>query len=256
MYSIIWKINLKFLSGERISPNWTHEEREKYSSVVSRLNLIAQAIVKANETYTELSSEREGVIHNTERLELLGAKDITELEKTLQKIKDELNPQIQEVSLFEKESHKLSDLNKDNPSEIEREGLHKSFEYDGLTYIPVRSLSKEEKEIINNRTPKEIWENAIIEKPKNGNDYSLNEFIEKAQAETGNESADLFYCIEKGKFFTPVENGIVNLNENSINEHFNAELQKFYNSPDIQNIIKTNRPLVLIKQKIWNLQII
>ena len=238
-----------YKNGERISPNWTHEEREKYSSVVSRLNLIAQAIVKANETYTELYSEREGVIHNTERLELLGAKDITELEKTLQKIKDELNPQIQEVSLFEKESHKLSDLNKDNPSEIEREGLHKSFEYDGLTYIPVRSLSKEEKEIINNRTPKEIWENAIIEKPKNGNDYSLNEFIEKAQAETGNESADLFYCIEKGKFFTPVENGIVNLNENSINEHFNAELQKFYNSPDIQNIIKTNRPLVFDKTK-------
>ena len=158
------------------------------------------------------------------------------------------NQQEQTESLNQSDSE-LSDLNKDNPSEIEREGLHKSFEYDGLTYIPVRSLLREEKEIINNRTPKEIWENAIIEKPKNGDDYSLNEFIEKAQAETGNESADLFYCIEKGKFFTPVENGIVNLNENSINEHFNAELQKFYNSPDIQNIIKTNRPLVFDKTK-------
>ena len=158
------------------------------------------------------------------------------------------NKQEQSESLNQSDIE-LSDLNKENSAEIIKEGLHKSFEYDGLTYIPVRSLSKEEKEIINNRTPKEIWENAIIEKPKNGDDYSLNEFIEKAQAETGNESADLFYCIEKGKFFTPVENGIVNLNENSINEHFNAELQKFYNSPDIQNIIKTNRPLVFDKTK-------
>ena len=85
-----------YKDGERISPNWTEEEREKYSSVVSRLNFIAQAIVNSNETYIELSSGNEGVIHNSEKLELLGAKDITELEKTLQKIKDELNPQYHE----------------------------------------------------------------------------------------------------------------------------------------------------------------
>ena len=85
-----------YKDGERISPNWTDEEREKYSSVVSRLNFIAQAIVSSNETYIELSSGNGGVIHNSEKLELLGAKDITELEKTLQKIKDELNPQYQE----------------------------------------------------------------------------------------------------------------------------------------------------------------
>ncbi len=85
-----------YKDGERISPNWTDEEREKYSSVVSRLNFIAQAIVNSNETYIELSSGNEGVIHNSEKLKLLGAKDITELEKTLQKIKDELNSQYHE----------------------------------------------------------------------------------------------------------------------------------------------------------------
>ena len=30
---------------------------------------------------------------------------------------------------------------------------------------------------------------------------------------------------------------------------YNQELQKFYNSPDIQNIVKTNRPLVFDKTK-------
>lgn len=40
------------------------------------------------------------------------------------------------------------------------------FEYDGLTYIPIRTLSENEKALINNRSPKEYWNNAIIEKPK------------------------------------------------------------------------------------------
>ena len=109
-----------YKNGERISHNWTDEERGRYSSVISRLNFIAQAIVKSNETYTELSSGRQGVIHNTERLELYGAKDITELEKTLQKIKDELNlnnvgqeknmaDSPEELSLFDKELQEFID---------------------------------------------------------------------------------------------------------------------------------------------------
>ena len=85
-----------YKDGERISSNWTTEEREKYSTVISKLNFIAQAIVKSHEPYVELPSGRENVIDNSEKLELLGAKNITELEKTLQKIKDELNPQYQE----------------------------------------------------------------------------------------------------------------------------------------------------------------
>ena len=76
-----------------------------------------------------------------------------------------------------------------------------TFEYAGLTYIPVRPLSSVEKELIINRTSKEIWKNSIIEKPKNGENYSFEDFLEKS----GNKNIDLFYCIERGKFFTPID---------------------------------------------------
>lgn len=119
------------------------------------------------------------------------------------------------------------------------------FEYDGLTYIPVRSLSENEKDLINNRSPKEYWNNAIIEKPKNGENYSIEDFKKKSQL----QNADLFYCIERGKFFTPVENGIINLNEGSIDEHFREELNYFYNNENVQKLIKNHRPLVFDEKK-------
>ena len=119
------------------------------------------------------------------------------------------------------------------------------FEYDGLTYIPVRSLSENEKDLINNRSPKEYWNNAIIEKPKNGENYSIEDFKKKSQQ----KNADLFYCIERGKFFTPVENGIINLNEGLIDEHFSEELNSFYNNENVQKLIKNHRPLVFNEEK-------
>ncbi len=115
-----------------------------------------------------------------------------------------------------------------------------TFEYDGLTYIPVRSLSEDEKALINNRSPKEYWKNSIIEKPKNGENYSVENFRKKSRG----QNADLFYCIERGKFFTPVENGIINLNEGSIDGHFRGELKSFYNNQNTQEVIKNHRPLV------------
>ena len=115
-----------------------------------------------------------------------------------------------------------------------------TFEYDGLTYIPVRSLSEDEKALINNRTPKDYWKNSIIEKPKNGENYSIENFRKKNRG----QNADLFYCIERGKFFTPVENGIINLNEGSIDGHFREELNSFYNNQNTQEVIKNHRPLV------------
>ncbi len=114
------------------------------------------------------------------------------------------------------------------------------FEYDGLTYIPVRTLSENEKELINNRSPKNCWRNSIIEKPKNGENYSIEDFKKKLQS----QDVDLFYCIERGKFFTPTENGIINLNEGSIDEHFRKELSNFYNNENIQELVKNHRPLI------------
>ena len=119
------------------------------------------------------------------------------------------------------------------------------FEYDGLTYIPIRALSENEKELINNQTPKNYWSNSIIEKPKNGENYSIEDFKKKSQS----QDIDLFYCIERGKFFTPVENGIINLNEGSIDEHFRKELSNFYNNENIQELIKNHRPLVFNKKE-------
>ncbi len=124
-----------------------------------------------------------------------------------------------------------------------------TFEYDGLTYIPVRSLSTEEKELVNNRTSKEIWKNSIIEKPKNGNDYSIEKFKEIGNS----QNTDLFYCIERGKFFTPIERGIINLNEDSIDKHFRDELNRFYNNENVQKIIKSNRILQFNNEKDLNL---
>ena len=118
-----------YKDGERISPSWTDEEKKKYSPVTGKLNLIAQAIVNSNEAYIDFSSGvgRNGVIHNTEMLERFGAKNIEELEKTLQKMKDEINPnyvwqeknkkylretelnKYQEVSLFDKELQEFID---------------------------------------------------------------------------------------------------------------------------------------------------
>lgn len=129
--------------------------------------------------------------------------------------------------------------------EEERQRTESVFEYDGLTYIPVRSLTDEEKSLINNRTKKEIWKNPIIQKPKNGNNYSLNDFLQKS----GNFNADMFYCIERGKFFMPVEIGIINLNEEEIvDKHFKNELDEFKSSEINKKIIKEHRPLNLNKE--------
>ncbi|MBQ9622554.1 MAG: hypothetical protein IJR39_04355 [Treponema sp.] len=119
------------------------------------------------------------------------------------------------------------------------------FEYDGLTYIPVRTLSEHEKALVHDRSPKEFWNNAIIERPKNGEGYSADDFRQKS----GKQNIDLFYCIERGKFFTPVENGIINLNEGAIDEHFRDELNDFYRSEQVQKIIKSNRPLTFDAEK-------
>lgn len=129
--------------------------------------------------------------------------------------------------------------------EEERQRTESVFEYDGLTYIPVRSLTDEEKSLINNRTKKEIWKNPIIQKPKNGNNYYLNDFLQKS----GNFNADMFYCIERGKFFMPVEIGIINLNEEEIvDKHFKNELDEFKSSEINKKIIKEHRPLNLNKE--------
>ncbi len=128
----------------------------------------------------------------------------------------------------------------------ERQRMESVFEYDGLTYIPVRSLTDEEKSLINNRTEKEIWKNPIIQKPKNGNNYSLNDFLQKS----GNFNADMFYCIERGEFFLPVENGIINLNERgACKKYFKNELDEFINNDKNQKIIKAHRPLEFKKNK-------
>ncbi len=130
--------------------------------------------------------------------------------------------------------------------EEERQRTESVFEYDGLTYIPVRSLTDEEKNLINNRTEKEIWKNPIIQKPKNGNNYSLNDFLQKS----GNSNSDMFYCIERGEFFMPVENGIINLNERGESKkYFKNELDEFINNDKTQKIIKAHRPLEFKKNK-------
>lgn len=123
-----------YKDGERISSNWTTEEREKYSTVISKLNFIAQAIVKSHEPYVELPSGRENVIDNSEKLELLGAKNITELEKTLQKIKDELNPQYQEnLEKNINEIHNKQEINDevmDVNGDITEDSLKSDYEED------------------------------------------------------------------------------------------------------------------------------
>lgn len=150
-----------YKNGERISPNWTDEEKGRYSSVISRLNLIAQAIVKSNETYTELSSGREGIIHNTEKLELYGAKDITELEKTLQKIKDELNPQ-----------YSMKDL-------MNEMGFEKRIEKNSL-YLPRHSWSENLKEVITNTSYQSMIDNRELQiEGKSGNEEAAVELVDK-----------------------------------------------------------------------------
>ena len=150
-----------YKNGERISPNWTDEEKGRYSSVISRLNLIAQAIVKSNETYTELSSGREGIIHNTEKLELYGAKDITELEKTLQKIKDELNPQ-----------YSMKDL-------MNEMGFEKRIEKNSL-YLPRHSWSENLKEVITNTSYQSMIDNRELQiEGKAGNEEAAVELVDK-----------------------------------------------------------------------------
>ena len=120
------------------------------------------------------------------------------------------------------------------------------FEYDGLTYIPVRMLLEEEDiEIMISRSPKEIWKNAIIEKPKNGDDYTQKDFY----ACSGTSGYELFYCIERGIFVTPVERGIINLSEVSIGERFLDELSAFKSQKTIREIIAGNRPLTFDETK-------
>lgn len=144
------------------------------------------------------------------------------------------------VNIKTSDYEKLEDLDHIRENKATKIINTNTFVYDGLTYIPVRSLSENEKVLINNRSPKEYWKNSIIEKPKNGENYSVEDFNEKSQV----KNADLFYCIERGKFFTPVENGIINLNEGSIDGHFRDELNNFYNNKNIQEVIKNHRPLV------------
>ena len=119
------------------------------------------------------------------------------------------------------------------------------FEYEGLTYIPVRAFTDKEKNLVNNRNPKQIWNGAIIEKPKNGEQYSLEDFKTKSKT----KDTDIFYCVERAKFFTPIENGIINLNVDSLNNHFDDDLNKFKNTSIVQDIIKNHRPLVFDKEK-------
>ena len=119
------------------------------------------------------------------------------------------------------------------------------FEYEGLTYIPVRAFTDNEKNLVNNRNPKQIWNGAIIEKPKNGEQYSLEDFKTKSKT----KDTDIFYCVERAKFFTPIENGIINLNVDSLNNHFDDDLNKFKNTSIVQDIIKNHRPLVFDKEK-------
>ena len=124
--------------------------------------------------------------------------------------------------------------------EEERQRKETVFEYDGLTYIPVRALTDEEKSLINNRTEKEIWKNPIIQKPNNGSNYSLNDFLQKS----GNSDVDMFYCIERGQFFMPIENGIINLNEEeTVDKNFRNELDEFKSKNINKKIIKEHRPL-------------
>ena len=119
------------------------------------------------------------------------------------------------------------------------------FEYEGLTYIPVRAFTDNEKNLVNNRNAKQIWNGAIIEKPKNGEQYSLEDFKTKSKT----KDTDIFYCVERAKFFTPIENGIINLNVDSLNNHFDDDLNKFKNTSIVQDIIKNHRPLVFDKEK-------
>ncbi len=120
-----------------------------------------------------------------------------------------------------------------------------AFEYEGLTYIPVRAFTDNEKNLVNNRNAKQIWNGAIIEKPKNGEQYSLEDFKTKSKT----KDTDIFYCVERAKFFSPIENGIINLNVDSLNNHFDDDLNKFKNTSIVQDFIKNHRPLVFDKEK-------
>lgn len=155
-----------YKDGERISSNWTTEEREKYSTVISKLNFIAQAIVKSHEPYIELPSGRENVIDNSEKLELLGAKNVTELEKTLKKIKDELNPQYQKnLEKNINEIHNKQEINDeamDVNGDITEDSLKSDYEEDLKQDTSIKA-SEIIKENVQN-TSESVVTNFLLEK--------------------------------------------------------------------------------------------
>ena len=191
-----------YKDGERISPNWTDEEREKYSSVVSRLNFIAQAIVNSNETYIELSSGNEGVIHNTERLELYGAKDITELEKTLQKIKDELNPQ-----------------------------YYEHIENDNDYVDPIEALEEAYNTPLNPPTEKDIEAGKILhdkyiqdELDKTIEDLQVNGGLSDAAIEAEIAAQEETEAYEEDSSYDEEEESVLTFNDTNGNPHFPQEI--------------------------------
>lgn len=191
-----------YKDGERISPNWTHEEREKYSSVVSRLNFIAQAIVNSNETYIELPGGREGVVHNTKRLELYGAKDITELEKTLQKIKDELNPQ-----------------------------YYEHIENDNDYVDPIEALEEAYNTPLNPPTEKDIETEKILhdkyiqdELDKTIEDLQANGGLSDAAIETEIAAQEEAEAYEEDPSYDEEEEPVLTFNDTNGNPHFPQEI--------------------------------
>lgn len=191
-----------YKDGERISPNWTEEEREKYSSVVSRLNFIAQAIVNSNETYIELSSGNEGVIHNSEKLELLGAKDITELEKTLQKIKDELNPQ-----------------------------YHEHIENDNDYVDPIEALEESYNTPLNPPTEEDIEAEKILhdkyiqdELDKTIEDLQVNGGLSDAAIEAEIAAQEETEAYEEDSSYDEEEEPVLTFNDTNGNPHFPQEI--------------------------------
>lgn len=94
------KLNIPvYKDGKRTSFNWNEEEKNKYSQIISKLNLIAQGIVKSNESY------------NIELLKRNNALTLEQLEKTFQEVKKEQTIQKNE-EIFEK-SKNIDELKKE-----------------------------------------------------------------------------------------------------------------------------------------------
>ena len=127
-------------------------------------------------------------------------------------------------------------LDKLEKSEMMIENSQSIFTYDGLTYIPIRKITNEEYEMVLDRKPGEIWKSSIIEKPKNGKDYDIKDFKDNSPFD-----ADIFYCMERGAFFTPTEKGIINLNVDSLKGYFDLEKETF-REKNKDFILEFNKP--------------